>query len=513
MSHSNKNKLLAKNTVLLYFRMVLLMFITLYTSRVTLQVLGINDFGVYNIVGGVVVLFAFLSNSLNSACNRFFSVSLAKNDEDDIQKTFSTALVAFIVLTIVVLLLLETVGYWFIINKVNLPDNRIQDGIIVYHVVVLSVCLNIMRTPFNSSIIANEKMGFYAYISIVEGLLKLVIVWVLILIPFDKLISYSVLVCISILIINGGYVWYCVSNFRGNNLILKYDKQKLKDILTFSGWNMFGGIADIGWQQGTNIILNHFYGVSLNAAMGITNQIRSAIYSFVGNLQIAANPQIYKSYANSDLTHYYSLILSISKCSYYLMLFFSIPLILNMDFILQIWLNNVPPHTTSFSILILIFSLVSSLGGPLWAANQATGDVKTYSVIVSCILLLNLPLTYFFLKGGDAPEYMLYTRILIATIQLICSLLYTCRKVNLSLRLYFSEVFVPVIVVSFLSFFLSYNISKLVESGWIRFFTTSTTGVVILICVIWIFGINTNERSFVYGIIKKIFKYKNNSVN
>lgn len=507
--NQSNNKRLAKNTIMLYFRMIFLMIVTLYTSRVTLHVLGVNDFGIYNIVGGAVVLFSFLSTALNSACNRFFSVAVGKGNIDDVQKVFSTALVAHIYLTIIVAFLLETVGLWFVVNKLNIPVGRENVVRIIYHIAVLSVCFNVTRTPFNASIIAHEKMDFYAYTSIVEGILKLVIVWVLLIIPFDKLISYSMLMMSTIIIINVWYMWYCRTRFEGNHFIFKSDKKYMREMLTFSGWSMFGGVADIGWQQGTNIILNMFHGVALNAAMGITNQIRGAVYSFVANLQSAANPQIIKAYATNDKDRFYTLINSMSKYSFYLMLFFSVPLILNMDFVLSLWLGTPPPHAVNFAILILIFSTIGSLGGPLWVSIQATGDVKFYSIITSVILLFNLPVTYYLFYNNYLPEAMLVARIIIAIFQTIWMFMYSHHKVGLSIKRYLLEVILPITLISLTTIFLTSFWNNIFESGWTHFIVTFIFSTFVLLISIFLIGISHNERKVVMKTLKRM---KNNKL-
>lgn len=482
--------------------MFFLMLITLYTSRITLQVLGVEDFGIYNIVGGVVVLFAFLARSLNSASSRYLSVAVGSGDGNEIQKTFSTALVAHIFLLLIVFLILETFGLWFVVYKLNIPEGREIATYTVYQFAILSTCLNIIRIPFNASIIANEQMSFYAYMSIAEGVLKLVVVWVLLIIASDKLVNYSIMMMLIIAMINICYILYCNRKFIGNRFVLKTDKAHLIPMLKFSGWNLFGGIADLGWQQGTNIILNMFYGVTLNATMGITNQVRTAVYSFVINLQTAATPQIIKSYNNKDLPRYHSLINTISRYSYYLMLLFAIPLIANMDFILHLWLKNPPPSSTEFCNIIILFSTLGALGGPLWMSIQATGDVKKYSIVVSCFLLLNLPATYLLFKFNYAPESMLWARIVIGELCDFWVLYYVSQKVNHSIITYFKDVILPVTLVTIITsvpiFYLYLNMDK----GWNMVITSTMISTMILLLSIYSIGIKHSERILINNYIK-----------
>lgn len=501
---SNNNRI-AKNTLFLYFRMLLLMVITLYTSRITLHILGVEDFGIYNIVGGLVVLFAFLARSLNSASSRFLSVAIASNDENQIQKIFSTILVAHIFLTLIVLVLLETVGLLFVLYKMNIPDGKKVVTIIVYQFAVLSTCLNIIRTPFNASIIANEQMNFYAYTSIVEGIIKLVIAWLLLLIPFDKLSMYSFLMMLSILLINVWYIAYCVKKFKGNRIILKIDKLHLKPILSFSGWNLFNGVADIGWQQGTNIILNMFYGVTLNATMGITNQVRTAIFSFVANLQTAANPQIIKSYSKGENGRFEKMVFAISKYSYLLMLFFTVPLCFNMNYILDLWLVKVPEHAVEFTILILVFSMTDTLSGPLWISVQANGKVKVFSIIYSIVLLLNIPATYLLFYLGYAPEWMLLARIILNVIGLTWEVIYVRWLVGIDLIGYIREVINPIVIVTILTILVTYFVKDVFTGFSSLIFTILVSSITILITTV-LCGMNTSEKSYFLQNVARIIK-------
>ena len=506
LEQNSANKRLAKNTLFLYFRMLLLMVITLYTSRVTLQVLGVEDFGIYNIVGGVVILFAFLSRALNSASSRYLSLAVSTNDESEIQKNFSTILVGHIYLMLIVFFLLETIGLWFVVYKLNIPSGKEIAASVVYQFAVISTCLSILRTPFNASVIANEQMNFYAYTGIVEGILKLVVVWILLVVPFDKLVSYAILMMLSVLVINIWYLVYCVKKFRGNKIILKTDWKLLKPILSFSGWNLFNGIADIGWQQGTNIILNMFYGVTLNATMGITNQVRTAIYSFVVNLQMAANPQIIKAYGTNNQKRFEQLVYTISKYSYLLMLFFTIPLCFNMEYVLQLWLVDVPDYTVSFTILILIFSLTDTLSGPLWISVQANGNVKMFSIVYSIILLFNVPVTYLLFYLGYAPEWMLYARILINIIGVIWELLYVRHLVNFNLIEYVRQVLSPITIVTIVTVFLTYLVKDMFE-GFSSLILTAIVSTIALTITTYVCGMSSSEKDLVK---QYLLKFKDN---
>lgn len=377
MSNQESNsKRIAKNTLLLYFRMILIMVVSLYTSRIILNELGVEDFGIYNLVAGVVILFSFLSNAMITATQRYLSIAIGKKDEKYIQAVFSTSLLSHFFLIFFIFLAAETIGLWLINAKLEIPADRMSATNFVYQLAILTTCVNIIRIPYNASIIANERMSFFAYVSIVETFLKLAVVWALAITPGDKLVIYSFLLLLVAIVIDIAYWYYCQRFLLANKFYLKTNKKLFVELTSFSVWNLFGGLADIGYKQGTNIILNLFWGVSINAVLGITNQIRNALVPFIGNLQLAVNPQMVKSYALGDYEYFKILVYRISKYSYFLMLIIVFPIIFNIDLILELWLKNPPEHTAIFAMLTSVYCLVDSLTGPLWAAMQAGGKIK-----------------------------------------------------------------------------------------------------------------------------------------
>ena len=398
MSNQESNsKRIAKNTLLLYFRMILIMVVSLYTSRIILNELGVEDFGIYNLVAGVVILFSFLSNAMITATQRYLSIAIGKKDEKYIQAVFSTSLLSHFFLIFFIFLAAETIGLWLINAKLEIPADRMSATNFVYQLAILTTCVNIIRIPYNASIIANERMSFFAYVSIVETFLKLAVVWALAITPGDKLVIYSFLLLLVAIVIDIAYWYYCQRFLLANKFYLKTNKKLFVELTSFSVWNLFGGLADIGYKQGTNIILNLFWGVSINAVLGITNQIRNALVPFIGNLQLAVNPQMVKSYALGDYEYFKILVYRISKYSYFLMLIIVFPIIFNIDLILELWLKNPPEHTAIFAILTSVYCLVDSLTGPLWAAMQAGGKIKRFQIVTGICLLLNLPVSYLFL--------------------------------------------------------------------------------------------------------------------
>lgn len=483
--------------------MIVSMAISLYTSRVVLNVLGVVDFGIYNIIGGIVVIFSFISSSLNSGTQRYLNIAMGKGDASLTRNVFSNSLIIYIVLALAIGIFAEIFGLWLIQSKLNIPLQRLDTAIFVFHFSVVTFCLNILRTPYNAAIIANERMSFYAYGTLVESGLKLLIVWLLLVFTYDKLKLYSIMICLVTCIIFFWYIWYCRKHFPLYRFNCKIDKNLIKEMSSFSGWNMFGGIADIGFSQGTNMILNIFHGVTLNAALGLANQVKTAIWSFVANLQIAANPQIVKSYAEGDMRHFTELIYSTSKYSYFLLLLISIPFLCNLDYVLYLWLVDVPAHTPTFLALTIILGLSETLHGPLWTGMQANGDLKQYQIVMSALLLLNLPFIYLVLYCSYPPEAVIVVQIILKVIVLIARLIYAKKRCNISLRVYTQMVIFPILLVTIVTVPIIYILAYRMEEGLFKLLCISMLSIIITTTAIYFCGINTKERQIVKDIVGK----------
>ena len=381
-STSENSKRIAKNTAMLYIRMLLIMAVTLYTSRVVLEVLGVEDFGIYNIVGGVVVLFSFINNAMATATQRFLNFELGRNDIKEVGRVFSMSMTAHISIALLVLLLAETIGLWFLLTQMNIPDGRMNAAVWCYQFSILTTCIQIIRVPYNACIIAYERMSFYAYISILEVILKLLIVFLLSIGGFDKLIFYSILMFLVTVAVCYAYKIVCNRNFNISRYSFFWDKILYKKLMSFSGWSLFGSAANVGAQQGSNILLNIFYGVALNTASGISNQVTHALYSFVSNFQMAFNPSLVKNYATQDYSILEKMILASSKFSFFLFFIVSIPLFLYTDFFLSIWLRDVPAYASEFTRLMILFLALDTLAAPFWITVQASGSIKKYQIVV-----------------------------------------------------------------------------------------------------------------------------------
>src|SRR5690554_4827200 len=341
----SNSKSIAKNTMFLYVRMILTMGISLYTSRVVLNVLGIEDYGIYSIVGGIVALFSFFNSAMSSATQRFLSYDIGNGDKKKLSQTFNSTVNIHIIIALIIIICAETIGLWFINHKLNIPEDRIEALNWIYQFSLFTFIVTVLQVPFNALLIAREHMKVYAYFSIVEVLLKLIIVYLLFILPFEKLKTYAVLVFCVALIVAILYRVYCRFNFIESKYYFYYNKSTYSDLLSFSGWSLFGNIAALARGQGSNIILNIFFGTTVNAAYGITSQVRGAVSVFVSNFQLAVNPRIVKSYAQDKLDECHKLIFQSSKISFFLLFIIVIPIIYNVTFILEIWLKNVPKYT------------------------------------------------------------------------------------------------------------------------------------------------------------------------
>ena len=377
----NKSKTIARNTAMLYIRMLFSMFVSLYTSRIVLEILGVEDYGIYNIVGGVVTIFSFINSSMSSATQRYLSFELGKEDLERLNKVFSSALSIHVLTGILIIILGETFGMYFLLNYLNIPADRLDIAIIVFQFSLFSTFLSIVQVPYNASIMANEKMDIFAYVSIAEVLLRLLMVIMLSFIDVDKLMLYSILIFSVILTTTSYLKYYCIRNFKECSFAFVRDKVLYKELLSYSGWSLFGNIAAVSMSQGINILLNVFFSPAVNAARAISYQVSGAIQSFASNFQAAANPQIIKSYANNDNNYMLTLIFASSRITFYLLFLLALPILIETNFILQLWLKKVPDYTVIFTFLIIINSLIDSISGPLRVANQATGILISKSFI------------------------------------------------------------------------------------------------------------------------------------
>lgn len=505
----SNNKRIAKNTLLLYFRTILIMAITLYTSRVVLNTLGVENYGIHNVVGGVVAMFSVISGSLSSSISRFITFELGHGDSNKLKRIFSTSVNIQIFISLLILLLGETIGLWFLNYKMNIPTERLEAANIVLQCSLLSFIINLISIPYNACIIAHERMSAFAYISILEVSLKLAIVYMLLISPFDKLSTYAILLVIVAILIRFTYSIYCRKNFAESKYQMIYDKSLLREMTGFAGWSFLGNGAYILNVQGIDMLINVFFGVSLNAARGISTQVQNAIMQFVNNFTIAINPQITKSYAANDMDYVFKLVCRGAKYSYFMLLLFVVPIASESFYILKIWLKIVPEYAPIFLQLTLFGSLITILGNSMLTAITANGNIKQYQIYVTLVGCLVFPLTWiaFELK---MPVYTTYIIYIVIYYLLHFIRLYFIKKImNFPISIFIKEVLLKTLLVTIMSFVSPILIIQLIPSSFIRFLTICLICTLSNILIIHHFGLDKAERSYIINKIVHFLKKKN----
>lgn len=485
---------------MLYIRMLFGMLVSFYTSSVILNALGVEDYGIQNVVGGFVSMFSLISMSLSSSVGRFLTFELGKGDYESLKKVFSTSVLIHIVLAIVVFVLSETVGVWFVNNKMVIPESRLYAANWVFQASILSFMFGLLSVPYNALIVAHERMSAFAYIGILEIVLRLVVVLFVAYCPFDfdKLIIYSVLLTALGILMRFIYVSYCRRNFSESELHFNVDKHCLKEMGAFAGWNFVGCSALLLKNQGVDILLNLYFGPVVNAARGIAGTVNGAVSSFSGNFMTALNPQITKSYAAEEKEYAFSLVERGSRFSFFIMFMFALPIFLEADFVLTIWLKRYPEHTVSFVRLILALSLCDIISNTLITLQNATGKIKNYQLAVGGILLLNFPLSYICLRTGCPPEAVLIVAIFVSILCMILRLLFLRHTVELSMRRFVSNVCGRITVVVIVSSILPIVIHSNMDYGWLRLIVVGITSILSSGVMILLLGCTAGERNFIF---------------
>lgn len=451
MNEDNRGHRIAKNTLMLYIRMLFMLFLGLFTSRIVLEALGETDYGVYNVVGGVVAMFTIISGALNSAVSRFITFEMGKGEDARLGRVYSTAVSIQILLAVAVVLLAEPFGLWFIDNKMSIPQERIPAATWVLHFSVLSFVINLLSVPQMASITAHERMSAYAYIGILDGLLRFASALLIRCSSGDRLVAYAAFMALSVLIVRMAYGWYCRKHFEECRYRPVFEKDLFKEMFTFAGWNFIGVTAGVLRDHGGNMLVNVFSGPAVNAARGLAVQLSGAVQGFVTNFMTAVNPQITKSYASGDRRYMVSLVLKSARMSFFLLLLLVLPVYANCDFILELWLDDVPEATARFVRLFLILSLSECLSNPLMTAALATGKIRNYQIIVGGLIMLNLPISYLLLRAGAPPETTVVVAIFISQICLAARLLILRKMMDFPVGKYLLEVYLKVLEVTFLS--------------------------------------------------------------
>lgn len=506
---SENNKRIVKNTLFLYFRQILIIMVSLYTVRIVLNALGKSDYGIFNVVGGFVAMFNILSGALSVAIGRFITYEMGQkgNDITQLQKIFSSAVIIQVVIGIVICILMGTFGIWFIEHKLIIPVDRLDAASYVLLFSTASFFFTLISVPYNALIIAHEQMKAFAYIGIVEVVLKLFVAYLLIVLSCDKLILYGLcLVCVS-LVIRTIYVLYCKRHFAECRFTFELDKRLLSQIFVFSGWAFLGNGSFVVKEHGVNILLNMFCGPVVNAARGITSQVTTAVTLFVSNFMQAVNPQITKSYSSGDLENMHRLIFKSSRFSFYLLLLLSIPLMKYIDYILSLWLVSVPEHTGIFVQLLLVFCLMDCLVTPLMIGLLAEGNIRIYEIALVLLNGSNVIFSYLALKNGFVPESV-YVVSIVVEIGIMWSRIQLSGKAyGLPVKKYYIEVIGRVGIVAAVAAFFAYFISLPIENLFGQFIAVSVVIVLFTAGVIYIIGLGNSERIFILRQIKNRFSH------
>ena len=502
------NKTIAKNTLMLYMRAILMMGIGLYTSRIILKALGITDFGIYNAVGGIIAMFGFISSSLSNATSRFITIAIGRGDQSYTNRTYGNIKVMYYILCVVIVLFAETVGLWFLFNKMTIPADRMSAAFWVYQYSVLSSVVGFISVPYNSAIIAHERMSAFAYISLLDATLKLIICFLLQMSPYDKLIVYATLLFFVGVIDRIIYAVYCNKRFEEVHAPARIDKEQLREILTMSGWSLSGNLFWILNTQGVNLILNVFFGPVVNAARGIAMQVQGVMGQFVTNFQTAINPQITKSYANVEYDRMHSLLHLSSKFSYFLMLLMSVPVFIEAPIILKWWLGTIPDNTIVYLRIILLYSVFATLANPLWIAVLATGKLKKYQLWDNMVQALVLPISYIAFKYFHAASYWVFIILLVAEIvEIFVRVWVVLPLINHKYLDYIREVVIPLVLVSFIAPLVPLALSNYLSTNEVvEFFMISVISVLSSFLFIWLLGMKRSERGYFVEFLKKRYK-------
>ena len=497
------NRRIARNTIALYIRMFCSMVISLFTSRIILDSLGISNYGIYNVVGGFVAMFSIMSSSLTNSISRFLTFELGKGDTEKRKRVFSTSLNVMFTLSIVVLLIGETIGLWFLNSEVNIPADRMEAANFVYQLSIATYIMGLISVPYNASIISHEKMTTFAYIGIFEIVMKLVIVYTLYISPFDKLKTYALLLFLLSLSIRLIYGLYCNRNFKEAHYQFIYDKPLLRQMTGFAGWNFLAQGAYQLNGSGVNLLINIFFGVTLNAARGIAVQVNNAVSQFISNFMVALSPQITKSYAAGELAEMHKLVFRGAKFSFFLCLFFLIPICLETEYILNLWLIEVPEYTVSFVRWTLYITAINMFSGTLITALHATGNIKRYMIIVGMVEVSNFPLTYIAFRFGANPLYSYYIYFGVYLVLMFLRLYLVKNLIMMSGRQFIREVYIKSAMVSSVSAIPPLLVMLAMPSDFMRLLIVCIVSAIATIGSVYIFGFTKEEKGMLINWARK----------
>lgn len=501
----NRSARIGKNTFMLNIRMFVILVITLYTSRIILSTLGIVDFGIYNVVGGIVIMLSFISSTMSLSINRFLAFEIGRKNNIQLKRVFSLAVLLQFIIALVILIISETLGLWFLKTQLHIPIERMEAANWVYQFSILSFIVIVLRVPFNASIIAHENMKIYAYISIIEALLKLIVVYLLIIISFDKLKIYSFLNFFVTLSVSFFYYIYAKKKYSECSFSFYWEKTLFKSLVSYAGWSTFGNMSSVVVSQGQNILLNVFFGPLANAARGVSYQLSGAVSSFITNFYTAINPPIVKSYAENNKKYFLTLIFEGTKLTSFLMLMMSIPLILEMDFILDLWLDDVPPEAPMFCRLILINSIIYYFPTPSVIALQAAGKIAKLHLTTGSINMSNLIISFFFLRRGYNANIVFIVQICVSLVLTLVTIFLQTKQLKISIINYIKQVILPFLIILIVTTSIISFIWTQLDYGFIRLVITIISSIITVLFAGFFLGTTKDSRNKLLSYI--VLKY------
>ena len=506
---TNNNKRIAKNTFYLYIRMIVSLAISLYTSRVFLEILGVEDYGIYNIVGGFVAMLSILTNTIRSAAQRFITYTLGTGDFEKLKRTFSTFVTLYLLTSLIIFVLGEGVGILTLDKILQLPQNRIDAAFFVFHCSLITFVVNLNLIPYNACVISHEKMNFFAFVSILDSILKLLIVYLLYINPYDDLKTFAVLLCIVSFLNYFIYVIYCKRYFSESKVEYHIDKNIFKEVFSYSMWVIIGSSSAVVKEQGVNIVINNFCGVIMNAAKGVSVQVEHVVGLFATNIGTAITPQITKSYAAGDVKRSINLTFLMAKVQGLLLLFLCLPLITEADMVLSLWLNKVPDHAVLFTQWVLILCIARTLENSVVPLHLAIGKQKYIQIICGCCMLLNLPFSYVVLKLGADPVATVMVGIVLEMVVLFGVTLFLKRYINFPILLFFKSSILSVLLIGFSTLCILFYIKTLLINSLVQLLVVCVLSSFLICITSYYFALNKREKEVVTDFVRnKLKKYK-----
>lgn len=504
-TESLDNKRIAKNTLLLYFRMLFMMFIGLFTSRVILNALGVSDLGLMTVAGSVILMFTFMNGTLESGTQRFISFAIGEGNKEKLKSTFASAMTMHLMLASLIVVLGETVGLWYVYNKLNVPPGRFEAAMWCYQLSILSTFVGICLVPFGSALIAHEKMGMYAYMSIYDASMKLLAAYLIQVVPYDRLIFYSILTFCINLVPTFIYNWYCRTHFDECGFLYAFDKSILKEMLSFSGWNVFGCLASMGSGTGVNLVINFFCGTVVNGARSIAFQANGWVQKFVQNFLIAINPQVVKSYAEGNVNQMFSVAKNGSKFGAFLVLMLGCPLMIEMENVLQLWLGQVPEHTILFTRVAIAESVIRSISRPMIEIIHATGKMKMPNLTSGTVLLMIVPVSFLLLSNGVDIDNVVIINIIPWVCEIGFTFYFVRKYTGVNTFEYFPDVLIKLLLLSMISLPLPFLFHYIIPEGFIRLCLVFGSSITVYCISMLYIGVDAETRErLISGVAKKI---------